>query len=113
MEFTKEYNLITGLTNGIRTRWTTKFFINVEGDTGTIDGYRTINKVPSSEGFINIDGNDTPKLTVKSLYKISVPLEPNETYRSVMEKVNRITMIDDDMFITMSEIAKRAEEDDE
>ena len=39
MQFTKQYTLLTGLTHGIRTHWTTTFVI----DDDFINGYRTIN----------------------------------------------------------------------
>ena len=90
MEFTKEYNLLTGLTKGIRTHWTTMFFI----DDDFINGYRTMNNESGTK-----------------LYKLSVPLEVDESFSSVLNKVDRLTMIDDSMFIDMSEIQVRSNRD--
>ena len=88
MEFTKEYNLVTGLTNGIRTHWTTMFFI----DDDFINSYRTINS---------------------KLYKLKIPLEVGESFSSVLTKIDRLTMIDDTMYKDMNEIMARANKNSE
>lgn len=82
MEFTKEYNLESGLTNGIRTHWTTTIVIG----NNLINAYRTINS---------------------KLYKISIPLNIEESFSIVLEKIDRLTRIETDMFKELSEIAKR------
>jgi len=87
MEFTKEYNLVTGLTNGIRTHWTTIFFI----DDDFINGYRTINS---------------------KLYKLRIPLEVDESFSNVLSKIDKLTMIDNNLFIDLHEIANRVATED-
>lgn len=86
MKFTKEYTELSGLTEGIRTHWTTSFYI----DDCTINAYRTIKS---------------------KLYKLSIPLEIGETFSNVLSKVDRLVRIDNDMWIDLAEIAKRDNED--
>lgn len=86
LEFTKKYDGDNGLTNGVRTHWTTMYFI----DDNILTGFRRIHNIPR---------------------KLMVDLEAGESFSSVLTKIDRLTMIDDDMFILMAETMKRAKED--
>lgn len=67
-----------------RTKWTTKFFINEEA----INGFRIIN---AKHHCITIEiNNDT------------------ERFKDILVKIDRLCSIDDELFVTMSNLIKEA-----
>jgi hypothetical protein len=90
MEFIKNYEGNLGIDNGIRTRWTTRFYI----DDYHINTNRTING---------------------KIRSLRIPYKEEETLRDILTKVSNITKMDTDMYIQMSDIQKRTQEtqDDE
>ena len=82
MKFSKLYNLSTGLTKGIRTHWSTDFVI----DDDKINGYRVLNG---------------------TIYCLSIPLDIGETFSAVLSKIDRLVMIENNMFRELSIISHR------
>ena len=83
MQFTENYDA----QEYPRTKWTTKFFIKDD----EINGIRILES---------------------KLWKLTVKFTSADSFKSVLEKVDRITSIDDEMFVMLAEAIKRDKLDD-
>lgn len=85
MRFKETFDPIEGPIKG---QYTTEFFIELlTKDIGQINGFRIINSKP---------------------YNLTIEFDNSkETFEGVLTKVDRLTRIDNEMFITMCEVIKR------